>query len=526
MIFHVLFVDDDSEPRADIKAAADAFNKEGRSTTRLEVTSVASPEEMSTSLRKDCDLVLADVVFKDPDTGHPVNRLKGIIDLVREWEQTENVDRPVPIIAYTGWGRAELKACLAFRDDLYDIWDKGTASPDYVAWRLAGIASDLSRGRPDTTVQRYIKAMSSGCPWHESVTEMTKEYDSGWTERDQIIRSAGPILDIADTLGVRGACKTMWDVMYDWEFLSRAASETIRGHARHVINVFWLGYCLLNNQELETQWRELWKRLVGNRSGMADVDPNSLDGLNATWFYTGLFHDVGGGLEHYKDVVNKLQPVLDIAEACTKVAIVPAVIRTSRFDVEWESLHAELGDRWSALVPPPTANDVIDQGIAAAFCLRTRIAGTQSPFSREAARAAAVHNFVARMKSPPGISWRDEPIMNLLLLCDQLQTWDRERADDALKDEDWPHRAELRELTIDVRDHRPIVKMAIDYIAPRHVFRDPVTLKRLKRKLEDVLKEKPKPVLDALTDWPFDLEVVCSMNGDRISRPMVFGTRH
>jgi hypothetical protein len=102
--------------------------------------------------------------------------------------------------------------------------------------------------------------------------------------------------------------------------------------------------------------------------------------------------------------------------------------------------------------------------------------------------------------------------------------WDRERADDTLTDEDWPHRAELRELVIKSQSGRPTVAMAIDYLAPRHVFRSPITLKRLKKKLTEVLKEKPKPVLDALTDWPFDLEVTCSMNGDRIAEPMRFGS--
>jgi hypothetical protein len=332
--------------------------------------------------------------------------------------------------------------------------------------------------------------------------------------------------DIAGRLKTQASCKLMWDAMYDWEFLGRAASETTRGHARHVINVFWLGYCLLNSKQLETVWLEAWGRLLRNRSGMADVTADPIEALNATWFYTGLFHDVGCGLEHYGDVVNKLQPILNVADDCMKVTVAVTTARTERFVRELDSLRVELGDTLGPLVASGSVADELDQGVAAAMCLRSKIGGSQAVFAREASRAAAVHNVVSspgRPESQPAISWRNEPIMSMLLLCDQLQTWDRERDDDALKDEDWPHRAELRALSIRVNAGRASVKMAIDYIAPRHVFRSPIILKRLKKKLDEVLKEKPKPILDALTEWPFDLEVVCSMNGERISSPMKFG---
>src|ERR1043166_2538213 len=188
MNLNLIYVEDVNRDYERIEKAIDAHNKQGGD-IQLSMTRAKFPEDVAPLLHLDTDLILADVFFDKSKRGTaPINRIEDIVKIVRQWEEKYGIPRPIPIVAYTGWSDS-LKELLEHRKQLFDIWDKSTASPEYVAWRLSELAITLARFQPDSLIQRLIISMPSGANWHKHVVQMAKDYASGWTESDQIHRA-------------------------------------------------------------------------------------------------------------------------------------------------------------------------------------------------------------------------------------------------------------------------------------------------------------------------------------------------
>src|SRR5262249_44886865 len=148
-----------------------------------------------------------------------------------------------------------------------------------------------------------------------------------------------------------------------------------------------------------------------------------------------------------------------------------------------------------------------DQGlIAALHLIKILDSGPPACYAREAARAACLHNVLPKLNDGRGelpLTWEDYPIVCLLILCDQLETWDRERHDPTIWD-DIPSRAELSELRIVETSGREQLHIAIDYIAPAHLSHATETYQKVKLDLESVLRNHPDAALNRLRKpWPF-----------------------
>jgi hypothetical protein len=575
-IYDVIYVEDDLEDWKELSQAVMERNETAKSLP-LRVQWAQSPEKLDSMLSLSTRLVLADVFFPTSSLNNldQVERLDDIIDAVRRWGNSQRsiqlIDedaqppRLLPIIAYTRRSPAALEYCLAKerRKYLYDIWDKSTASPEYAAWRLSEISKDLSRRRPDALSQRLIREMKKGdgVSWHNAVVDMTKRYDEGWSEQDQIERAGASIETIAFKLNVGNECGPMWNAMTRWEALSRAVSSKTRGHARHVINVFWLGYYFLNHEYLRNKFIEYWERLKNNRKNMNDVkDDIPIEALCNTWFYAGLFHDVGGIAEksfsvgaferELKSIFSDITP-LTTTEWMTLNQYVSGskrllqktdddlltnahrVVAKSKeeFMSNVEPWLNEFANPLIPLIRPVVENSIArnepDQGVIAALHLRRKInKGRQECYAREGARAISMHNLFPKLGNGTDmlpISWEDEPFVCLLLLCDQLQTWDRERGTEALKDSDQPSRAELSSIEITEDNGRPLISIAIDYIAPVHVDRSYELCLRVHDELTQILHNNPYRALNRIQKpWPFDLHVQCTLSGERLE-DMYFG---
>jgi hypothetical protein len=576
-IYDVIYVEDDREDWKKLNQAVNERNQTAKSLP-LRVQWAPRPEKLDSMLSLSTRLVLADVYFPSgPLANSPqVERLDDIIAAVRRWSNSQRsiqlIDedsqppRLLPIIAYTRRSPAGLEYCLEKerRKYLYDIWDKSAASPEYAAWRLSEISKDLSRRRPDALSQRLIREMKQGegASWHDAVVDMTRRYDEGWSEQDQIERAGSSIEAIAFKLQVLNECGPMWNTMTRWEALSRAVSTKTRGHARHVINVFWLGYYLLNHQHLKNKFIEYWARLKNNRKNMNDVkDDDPIEALCNTWFYAGLFHDVGGVAERsftvaafereltsiFSDIAPLTTPewmtinqYLDGSQRLLKQSendLLPkarTVVAKSKeeFITSVQPWLNEFDASLTSLIRPVVENSIAqnepDQGVIAALHLRRKINnGRQECYAREGARAISMHNLFPKLGNGTDmvpISWENEPFVCLLLLCDQLQTWDRERGTEALNDSDQPSRAELSAIEISVNDNgRPDISISIDYIAPVHVDRSYELRLRVHDELTKILHKNPYRALNRIQKpWPFDLHVQCTLSGERLE-DMNFG---
>lgn len=532
MSFNILYVENRNKDWEKLEKAVNEWsdNSEGEP---LVIDRASSPEELKRLLNLKFDVILADVYFPDPSSTDRdgVNKLGEIIEYVREWSASHDYGRSIPIIAYTGLGKKALLRCLEYKDKLYDIWDKFSASPDYAAWQLSKLSKEIARIRPDATIQRKIREMESGAPWHKQVVEMTRRYDEGLTELDQVERVKGVIESIALKFGEGPICKQLWQAMIDWEALSRATSLKVRGHARHVINVFWLGYYLLHHKDLEQVFIKSWEQLLERRLNTGEVkDVAPLEALSNAWFYAGLFHDVGGCIEKLHQVHEFQNKFVNLfGDIAPKVTYEP-VSETRFLDKADDWLHEfdkPLRGEIEKWVRKSVEKKEPDQGVVAAIHLRDRIKeGKQAFYIKEATRAMSLHNLFPKLdlgeKTLP-ISWENEPLVCLLLLCDQIQTWDRERGDSTFKD-DHPSRAELSALSVEVDGAgRPKVSMTIDYISPAHLMHAPEVYKRVKYGLDEILRDHPHHALDKIAKpWPFSLKADCTLSGDPLDTSFSF----
>ena len=550
MIFHFIYVEDKKEDRRRMSDAVTRHNLSSNS-VKLEMTVAKSPEDLNDLLNKNIDLVLADVNF--PLHGEQVNRLDDIIHTVQAWVASDATHSPIPIISYTSYGESTLNACLKRKESLFDIWDKGSAFPTYVTWRLSSLAFDLSRLRPDTFLHRLIQQMASGATWHNLVTGMPTSYNIGKTEYGQIYSVKSDIDSIAQKLNIYQFAKEMLEVMIGWEKLSRGVSPKVRGHARHVVNVFWMGYYIIHHELLRgwfaDRWRDTLQRRLddlkrvdaGNAEEAKQIQERSKsisevlrkgafsESLSNAWFMAGLFHDAAACVPNYpqlREVGDKLvQKFGCVTEAVPSNWVAPA------FESNGKALFREMDDVLGLTLAPLWEESrnarYPDHGVVAALQLRKRVREPlQIANACEAALAIAVHNLIGELKdegTQPLLNWDREPLICLLILCDQIQTWDRERGDESFFGPDHPSIAHL--VALDVKQGtKPKIEMTIDYIVPEHLGHSPLLYEKVRRELESVIRERPIRALARIaSDWPFELDVQCSLSGLSLAQGIQFG---
>jgi hypothetical protein len=69
------------------------------------------------------------------------------------------------------------------------------------------------------------------------------------------------------------------------------------------------------------------------------------------------------------------------------------------------------------------------------------------------------------------------------------------------------------------------VEMSVEYIVPRHLQHSKEIYARIKAQLERVIREKPTRALARIApEWPFDLEVICSLSGQELSSRICLGS--
>lgn len=524
MELNVLYVENNARDWQSVEDAVNAYNNQ-TTPGRINIWRASEPSEIPHKITHRTDVVIADLYYDDPEEG-PDKKLciDEIILSVNGWSDKQKLGRPIPIIAYTGKSRKGLDECLKRKEHLFDIWDKHVASPPYIIWRLSQLSDEISRIRPDVLLQRLIWEMSSPLRWHQQIVEMTKRYNSGWTEADQIEKAGKSIQDIAHILGVWEDCMPMWQVMAKWESLGRSVSNRMRGHARHVVNVFWLGYYLLQQDALREWFGQAWRKNVEKRSRTmgAVIDGDPLEGLANTWFYASLFHDIGNCVEKSEEVLHFHESLLSNFKGLSPIHLSAHLDETKKKQLveltkrkmfEMESVGHSIFE----VIEGEFQNNTFDHGVLAGLHLCSVInKGAQNCYAQEAARAMILHNVITRVPAQEiTLSWKEEPLGCLLLLCDQLQTWDRERGDHKLSEEDGPQRAELTELTVSAGTERPRIHMAINYLAPPHLRHATEICTRVKDSLEYILKDKPHRALARISrPWPFELQVDCSLSGD------------
>lgn len=550
MTINIIYVEDDQVERDELEEAIKLLNENNPDWRKIFLTTIDHPSKLEKYLDDNIDLVLADVCYED-QYGNQVNKLEEIIEIVRDWDKKSSRGCPVPIIACTNKGTEKLKFCLEKQDKLFDIWTKMTTFPEYVAWKFQKIEEELPRYRPDATIQKLISEMSSANSpeFHEFVLDMIRKYGEGQNDYERINKSRDPIQSILANINLDEAVDLMklWDILTLSEPLLRAASYKLRGISRHSINVFWLGYWLINNPILKQRFAKIWKEALNNRnhiSQMKDMDP--IESLNNIWVLTSLFHDCGKLFEQGSNIIKQISeyygkldslnlgyPTWNIGTnetVCQKLESTFYLLKRRKNKFIGMKIKENLeGISFDKSQP--------DHGAISAAHL-INISGDEydtylSEYASEASIAILLHNQLPSLyekiknnrKQHMHIDWKSEPIACLLLFCDQIQTWDRE--DNIRVTKDYPDRAELRYLKVFKPDKKNKLKVegCIDYIAPARVDMYPELRMDIKESLNRIILEKPRNILSHIIkkgSWPFAVHLDCTLSGKEISTKMDF----
>lgn len=555
MPLKVLYVEDREYDVELLERALESSNTDKPIWSKVHLERIPHPSNLPDALSRQPDVVLADVFFQPKDTYPPepeTDHLDEIIQRVKQWDTKSPYGFPTPVIAYTSRGEPTLKKCLERGEALYDIWDKTSASPEYVAWRFQGLASELQRHRPDTTIQKLVASLSpENCPpWHHDVLNLIKSYGEGSAEYEQVKKCRDPLQSILDKLDAKHsvALMALWDILTESEPVLRAVAPKLRGIARHSINVFLVGYWLINHSSLRDIMVSSWQEMLGSRADIKElkaVAPS--DGLNAVWLLASLFHDAGKFYEYGKVITeasgkffNEFKS-LEMGEPSWKTGkpdALPNALEQLLF------MLAKNKDNPMTLALNEHINNCSkrekpDHGaVSAAYLLN--IGGTTdsdsifSQYANEAARAVLFHSCLPNIfdclpkdqrNKCPQIEWQRDLVASLLLFCDQIQTWDRH--DTTKEVTDYPDRAELSYLDaeLDEETDKPLIRGCIDYIAPSRVDMYPELRKDITSSLNKIILEKPKDTLLHLIpegSWPFSVHLDCALSGDKLSIDMDF----
>jgi len=546
MNLQILYVEDRPQDYDKLKKYADKLRRReppfsNIAPCTITITRAATVREFEELLQPHFDIILADIFLPENSGDKTSDKLEQILDFIAEWSQLKNAGRLIPAIAYTGRSTQSNVINSENRDRLYDIWDKNTASPEYVIWRLFKLAQEIYKNKPDTYLQSLIREMKPKLngDWHTSVVKMAVEYHSGLTEADQIIKAGTKIQDIADKIDLDfwQQSKKFWGVMERWEPLSRAISPNVRGHARHVINVFWLGYYILQNDNMRSVV-DVWldKICAKNTTGQSNIQ-NDKTILLKIWFVASIFHDIANCVEksrkvykfHESEVLDIFSAFFESIPSADKITlnIVDLRDKTIEFCTRYnEALKETVKEHFLNLLQ---SDQNIDHGLAASLLLIELAKNKQYNFIiQEAAKAIALHNIIGTHGEDmqDKMSWDAEPVACLLILCDQLQTWDRERGDSTIKTFNKIESAELTDLQIEKSAKNMVtVKLGVNYNSPYHVQRAGSELYNdVKENLKNVLRRHPYSALNKIgTPWPFKLVFTPYMDMREINLQTTFG---
>jgi len=271
-----------------------------------------------------------------------------------------------------------------------------------------------------------------------------------------------------------------------------------------------------------------------------DSDP--LEAFSDAWFYAGLFHDVAGCGEKFfaaytamTDLAANLQILCPFPKkvpedpAIKDNRLLPQI--TNEANILSNKLFVQLPDATKKALEHEWHSGLSkgkpDHGVLAALeIVQSTSDKSQQCYTREAARAMIVHNLVSTIKGQVniGVTWHDEPLASLLLLCDQLQTWDRERGDDLQIDDPTPTQAELLYLEVSPGKMKPIIKIGIHYVGAQILTQSNAMFDRAFQKLEDVLQRFPLSSINKIGgEWPFHFEARFWLNGKPLQTTIVKG---
>jgi CheY-like chemotaxis protein len=499
--FHVLFLEDLDDDRHPLMEAL--------SGAEFHLVHFDNWESAATELRANrFDLVIADMMIHEKanrtvkEVGH-FNCIPPLLDI------TESIAPPIPVIIYTS--KADLSSLTSFQPRIVDFWEKPQRDIEFIQLRVRKIRDLIERERPNSLliravragIERSITAFQSP-PWHVHILQVLSDYEEYNSKTDQADAILSPLSEIASELGFASTFRDGFQVLTSVDMPSSLLLST-RPHLHHSLNNFLLGYyyfnlCGIEWQSILAKGVNFYQRSIERsiREGMIEAEASSKAWLeiNAAWFAAALLHDVGITIQYYGSMEKKLRDLvskLNISESFPSVSTIKldsTIVESAMIDIG-RCCSKEIVEFLKDLKGTP------DQGIASAAYLtrhcRKEVEATISPAAAEfvdcGAAAAALHNSLEKPNFPT-LDFSVEPVASMLIICDAIQAWDRERLDFGLLSGGDIQRVELSELKWMPRTKSgPIIDAVVRYFPHLSVAHHRPTMDKCESRLREVLQK-------------------------------------
>jgi CheY-like chemotaxis protein len=465
------------------------------------------------------DLVITDAMFLPPNCDHETGqdgnyRLGEIIKRIRAID-----NKRIQIAVLTQFSAGMI---LQHSNDLRNadyIWNKDVADLDFLYWQVKSVREGISRRFPEhLLVSRLIAMLDEPnlniLPWRSEMKQMLDAYRSHLGEADQIQAMRQPLSKIGDQLGIGSEFQILLDTIIDAETINVAGKPSAWGHLRHVLNVFWLGYYILNSGS--TNHESIISRIMlppGEK-----IEPNDYASIvNGGWLICALFHDLGlpgervsslaehwnAVAEIYKNDIFKLtdpgEADFDITKDLLFTQLETAIARGNLPNggevLKW------LKENCKKTVKRKNKPDyhVVDHGVLSSLAVLGALGTTYKPQSVlfAAASAMCMHNF-ARAKDVEKLRLNTLPFLSLLVLCDQTQSWDRNTGQENFFYDSRIESVELSKCELSVEQSKQKWEIAINYLPFHYIAPDEHIVDEIERKLHDILINDVLPCLNTI----------------------------
>lgn len=507
MKIKVLFIEHDSDTINDYMSLLEV--KLGLDVKLLKDYSVDS---LTSALHDFYDLIITDVYFNHkPET---TKQSRGDYKLDEIVRAIRNVDKNVIIIVNTQYN--DYLETTGVLDSVNYVFDKNL-SQDLFVWQVKQILKyKINNNLLDNILISNILTLinnDSSLIWSVEIKSMVEKYREGKNEHDQIKSIENDLMNLLNKCGFTGGNKELINHISKQEIFNIAGNPNKFGHLRHVINVFWFGYFLINSN---------WKiaKDIGKELFSEEAEQERLLLLNKSWFIASVFHDIGHLGEHLEDLISAINVTLSVYDTNkTKtvssdfmieknVFLSETIINTLADKDEHEKLNALMGKFYESKKP--------DHGMLSAITVNNHL---ESPlvtkdFLPPALQAIALHNIFQKDKEILSSNiFKTLPLTKLLILCDLIEVWDRETGFESIY-QSYVEKLSLSKITLN--DDK--LEVIINFQLFKHV-NDDTTISIAESEINKKLDTVVIPLFEKM-NWPdlkekFRIKYVFNNNLDR-----------
>jgi len=479
------------------------------------------------------DVVITDAFFLKEDADHVDGVDDGVYMLDKIVQEVRKVDnKRVKIVVLTNFSPALLTAHKDDLDAVDYLWDKASSGSDFIFWQITRILEEQKKGLPEhrlisKLIDLFSKPEGKELPWNEHMKNMLDAYRGSNLESQQIKDIKIYVIKIANELGIESSFKHIFDKVESAETLNVAANPLAWGHLRHAINVFWLGYYFLNCGAFDI--KKIGDRLFGNN--LKYDREKARMAVNATWFLTSLLHDIGLLGEKASSLIDRCNNIIKIYPLENSEIICPTGIK------KLGDIAIHLADQVKTQLDKDVVTyfnsvymqnkETIDHGVLSSLTILKLFDEKEIGcfYAAAAAAAAALHNCMnigieeehASPINVPKIEFSSYPIAALLIICDQIEVWDRQTGYENDYNGLAIESCELSDLTVKKNDKGiSDISITLNYVPFKSIAPDDVAGRTSQQKINEIISGKIKPSLDRIKisdDWHIKINILFKYNG-------------